>query len=104
MSIGKEETVQFYRQPRRYKLAILTYVGLLAPVYFIPPALAALLNGPRLLSVSVAVAGIVVLMTYVIMPVLTNLAAGWLFEKPGQRSQAFLEDELQSVNSGQSEK
>jgi antibiotic biosynthesis monooxygenase (ABM) superfamily enzyme len=52
----------------------------------------------------VAVAGIVVLMTYVIMPVLTNLAAGWLFEKPDQRSQAFLEDELQSVNSGQSEK
>jgi antibiotic biosynthesis monooxygenase (ABM) superfamily enzyme len=36
------------------------------------------LNAPRLVIVSAAVAGIVVLMTYVIMPVLTVLTAGWL--------------------------
>lgn len=104
MRISNGKSIQRCPQPTRHKLAVLTFVGLLAPVYFIPPALAALLNGPHLLSVSMAVAGIVVLMTYVIMPVLTKLAAGWLFEKPGQRSQAFLEDELQSVNSGKSEK
>ena len=31
--------------------------GLLAPIYFVPPALSALLSGPRLLTVSAAVAG-----------------------------------------------
>ena len=104
MRISNEKSTQRCPQPRRHKLAVLTFAGLLAPVYFIPPALTALLNGPRLLSVSVAVAGIVGLMTYVIMPVLTNLAASWLIEKPDQRSQAFLEEELQSVNSGQLKK
>lgn len=80
MSIGKKETIQPCRKPRRHKLALLTFVALLAPVYFIPPALSAVLNAPRLVTVSAAVAGIVVLMTYVIMPVLTVLTAGWLCE------------------------
>ena len=69
------------RQPRKHKLALLTFAGLLAPVYFLPPALAALLSGPRLVTVSAAVAGIVLLMTYVIMPILTRLAADWLFDE-----------------------
>ena len=81
MRISSEELIQPCRQPRRYKLALLTFVGLLVPVYFVPPALSAVLSGPRLLTVSLAVAGIVALMTYVIMPVLTHLAAGWLLEK-----------------------
>ena len=80
MSIAKEETVQPCRQPRRHRLALLTFAGLLVPVHFVPSALAAVLNGPRVLTLSAAVAGIVVLMTYVIMPVLTRLAADWLFE------------------------
>jgi hypothetical protein len=75
-----EKTVRPCRQPRRYKLALLTFAGLLAPVYFIPPALSALLGGPRLLTVSVAVAVIVALMSYVIMPLLTRFASLWLFE------------------------
>lgn len=83
MRIGHRKHTQRCRQPRRYKLALLTFAGLLAPVYFVPPALSALLNGPRILAVSAAVAGIVVLMTYVIMPVLTYLAASWLCEQPG---------------------
>jgi len=87
MSIGKEEIVQPCRQPRRHKLALLQFAALLAPVYFVPPALAAVLNGPRLLTFSAAVAGIVVLMTYVIMPVLTHLAADWLFEPTHRKSQ-----------------
>lgn len=88
MRIGNEESTQQCGQPRRYKLALLTFVGLLAPVYFVPPALSAALSGPRLLTVSAAVAAIVVLMTYVIMPVLTYLAASWLCEQPSRKSWA----------------
>ena len=73
-------------QPRRYKLALLTFFGLLAPVYFVPPALTASFNGPRLLTVSAAVAVIVVLMTYVIMPLLKFFAADWLCGRPSKRS------------------
>ncbi len=91
MSTGKEETVQSYRQPRRYKLAILTYVGLLAPVYFIPPALVSVLSGPRLLIVGAAVAIIVALMTYLIMPALTHFAGDWLFDRT--RSKSLISDE-----------
>lgn len=87
MHIGNEEPIQRCRQPRRHKQALLTFAGLLAPVYFVPPALSAVLGGPSLLTVSVAVAGIVVLMTYVIMPVLTRLAASWLYEQPSRKSQ-----------------
>ena len=73
-------------QPKRYKLAILTYLGLLIPVYFLPPAVAAILNGPRVVTVGVAVAGIVALMMYVIMPLLTRLAAGWLSDLPQEKA------------------
>lgn len=86
MRIGNGEPIQRCRQPRRFKLALLTFAGLLVPVYFVPPALSAVLSGPRLLTVSAAVAGIVVLMTYLIMPVLTHLTAGWLFEQPRNKS------------------
>ena len=72
------------RQPKRYKMAILAFVGLLAPVYFVPSALSAVLGGPSLLSVGAAVAGIVLLMTYIIMPVLMRLFASWLFERPSR--------------------
>lgn len=79
--------IQRCLQPKRHKLALLTFAGLLAPVYFVPPALSAVLSGSRLVTVSTAVAAIVVLMTYVIMPVLTHLADGWLFERPSGNSQ-----------------
>ena len=91
MRISNGERVQRCSQPKRYKLALLTFTGLLAPVYFVPPALSAVLTGPRLLTVSAAVAGIVVLMTYVIMPVLTSLAANWLFEQPCRKSRSSAE-------------
>ena len=87
MRTGNKETIQRCPQPKRYKLALLTFAGVLAPVYFIPPALAAVINGPRLLNLGVAVAGIVLLMTYVIMPVLTHFAADWLFKSSAQESQ-----------------
>ena len=86
MRVGNREPNQHCRKPRRYKLALLTFVGLLAPVYFVPPALTEVLTGPRLLTVSVAVAAIVALMAYIIMPVLTSLATNWLYEEPTKKS------------------
>ena len=58
------------RAPSRHKMALLTFVGLVAPVYFIPPALAYALHlrGPLLVLASLAL--IVPLMSYVIMPAL----------------------------------
>lgn len=83
------KTVQPCRQPRRHRLALLTFVGLLAPVYFVPPAVMAVLNGPNLLSFGAAVAAIVVLMTYIIMPLLSRVAADWLFEPTHRKSKVF---------------
>lgn len=86
MQIGNKKSNQQCGQPRRYKQALLTFVGLLAPVYFVPPALSSVFIGPRLLTVSAVVASIVVLMTYVIMPALTYLTARWLCEQPSGKS------------------
>lgn len=85
MHFKNREPIQGYCQPKRCKLALLTFVGLLAPVYFIPPALSAMLSGPRLVSVSATVFVIVVLMTYVIMPTLMRLTASWLCKKSKQK-------------------
>ena len=86
MPMSNRESVRPCSQPKRHKLALLTFVGLLAPVYFVPPVLTASISGPRLLAVSAAVAVIVVLMTYVIMPVLKRLTARWLCEQPREKS------------------
>lgn len=86
MLIRNRETIRPCGRPKRYKLALLTFVGLLAPVYFVPPVLTESITGPRVLAVSVAVAVIVVLMTYVIMPLLKRLTARWLCEQPRRQS------------------
>jgi len=54
--------------PPRYKSALLTFLGLLASVYFIPPALTARFPEHPFIVVALAVASIVVFMTYLIMP------------------------------------
>lgn len=86
MKTGHRKSSRPCHQPKRNKLALLTFLGLLAPVYFVPPALTASINGPRWLSVSAAVAVIVVLMTYIIMPLLKFIAADWLCGRPSRRS------------------
>ncbi|MEM1246614.1 MAG: hypothetical protein AAGK22_09580 [Acidobacteriota bacterium] len=47
-------------------------------MFFIPPALEALIPGHPLVLVPAAVACIVVLMTYVVMPLLQRLFRPWL--------------------------
>lgn len=64
--------------PTRHKVAILTFFGLLIPVYVIPGVLASLLPNRPLLVTIMAVGLIVILMVYVIMPALTRLFHGWL--------------------------
>mgnify|MGYP006908211885 CR=1 FL=1 len=92
MHIDSGKSKQPCGQPKRYKQVLLTFVGLLAPVYFVPPAMSSAIAGPRLLTVSAVVAAIVVLMTYVIMPVLNYLTASWLCEPVNRRSQGFMQD------------
>lgn len=64
--------------PPRYKSALLTFLGLLAPVYFIPPAWTARLPGRPFVVVALSVASIVILMTFLIMPALQRMFAPWL--------------------------
>lgn len=92
MRIDNGESIRPCGQPKRYKLALLTFVGLLAPVYFVPPVLTARITGPRLFAVIAAVAVIVVLMTYLIMPLLKRVSARWLCEQPRKKPQMFIED------------
>ena len=63
---------------QKHKMAVLTFAGLLAPVYFIPKILSRVLSDQNLLSTLIAVALIVVLMSYVVMPFLTWLFRGWI--------------------------
>lgn len=62
----------------RHKMATLTFIGLLAPVYFIPQLLSWLLPGQTLVITILAVGLIVVLMNYVIMPILKSVFRGWI--------------------------
>ena len=78
MSRQPETRAQSCDAPPRYKRALLTFVGLLGPVYLIPSALAALIPGHPVALIPLAVACIVVLMTYVIMPALQRLFGPWL--------------------------
>ncbi len=78
MNTESGKTLHPCHQPSRYKMALLTFVGLLAPVYFVPPAMSTIVSGPRFFTVGLTVAVIVVLMAYAIMPLLKFIAAGWL--------------------------
>ena len=79
MSKVQNPGTQRAHSPSRHKMAFLTFMGLIAPVYFIPPLLSAWLPDHPFLVVLLAVALIVALMVYLIMPVLMKLFAGWLF-------------------------
>ena len=59
--------------PTRHKLAVLSFFGLLAPIYFIPSTVEVLVGGPRILVVSTAAAVMVVLMTTILVLVTTTL-------------------------------
>ena len=62
----------------KHKIAILTFIGLLAPVYFVPQLLSSLFPDQTLIVTGLAVGLIVFLMTYAIMPLLKWVFRGWL--------------------------
>ncbi|MGD1854570.1 MAG: antibiotic biosynthesis monooxygenase [Leptolyngbyaceae cyanobacterium] len=69
-----------HKVPRRYKQAILIWVGVMIVSVGVSPLIAPLLGFlPWLLKVTVNVAITVALLSYVIMPRLTRWFKGWLF-------------------------
>jgi hypothetical protein len=82
---GLEGWFQLPKQPRavapkRYKQAILVWVGVMAVSLIVAPLVAPLLVPlPRLVALPINVAITVALLTYVIMPNLTRWFKGWLF-------------------------
>ena len=67
--------------PPRYKMALLTLLALLPLVHFIPRLVARHVSWPPLVLTLVTTAGIVVLMTWAVMPLVTRLTARWLWHK-----------------------
>ena len=68
--------------PKRYRQAMLVWVGVMLVSLSVQPLLALLLQHlPWLLRVAIRVAITVVLLSYVIMPRLTQWFKGWLFAK-----------------------
>jgi antibiotic biosynthesis monooxygenase (ABM) superfamily enzyme len=66
--------------PKRYKQAILVWVGVMIVSLLVTPLVAPLLQSlPSVLKVAVNVAITVALLSYVIMPRLTQWFKGWLF-------------------------
>ena len=82
---GLESWFQLPKQPvhtapKRYKQAILVWVGVMMVSLGVSPLVTPLLSAlPWLLKVAVNVAITVVLLSYVIMPRLTRWFKGWLF-------------------------
>jgi len=78
MTTTPDNPVDPCRPLPRHKMAALTFIGLLAPVYFIPQLLSRIFPGQTLIITFVAVGIIVALMNYVIMPILKLVFRGWI--------------------------
>lgn len=69
-------------RPTKTKMALVTFVGVYPLTSLLPPMLGWLLPTWHPLLVNVVVTGLIVaLLTWVIMPGLTRVFAGWLFKK-----------------------
>ena len=66
------------KPPSREKMALVTFTGLIAPVYFIPPLIAEHVTSEPLFVTLASLAVIVPTMVYAIMPLLTKLVKPWL--------------------------
>lgn len=62
----------------KHKMAVLTFFGLLLPVYYIPAILFRFFPEQKVFVTVLSVAAIVALMSYFIMPVLTWMFRGWI--------------------------
>ena len=66
------------KPPSREKMAVVTFAGLVAPVYFVPPLVIKYITQEPILITITSLAIITPLMVYAIMPVLTRIARPWL--------------------------
>lgn len=66
------------KPPSRPKMALVTFTGLIVPVYFVPPLVAQHVTSQPLLVTLTSLAIIVPTMVYAIMPLLTKLLKPWL--------------------------
>jgi antibiotic biosynthesis monooxygenase (ABM) superfamily enzyme len=68
--------------PKRYKQAILTWIGVAGTFLVVSPLVATLLSSwPGILMMLIKLTTIVLLLTYAVMPFLTRCFKGWLFRK-----------------------
>lgn len=69
-----------HRPPARYKMVVATVIGLYPLILFVAPLFSENLQFlPRPLNVFVTVFCMVLLMTYMVMPLVTRALARWLF-------------------------
>ncbi len=66
------------KPPSREKMALVTFAGLVAPVYFVPPLVVDYITKEPFLITVTSLAIITPLMVYAIMPLLTRIARPWL--------------------------
>lgn len=78
MSEPSRRKVLYCKPLPKHKMALLTFIGLLVPAYFIPGFLIRILPNNSLLVSVIAVGVIIPLMSYLIMPLLTYLFRRWL--------------------------
>jgi antibiotic biosynthesis monooxygenase (ABM) superfamily enzyme len=85
MEISQYESLEYMfpldtagKPPSREKMAAVTFLGLIAPVYFIPKLVIAYITQVPVLVTVTSLAIITPLMVYAIMPILTRIARPWL--------------------------
>ena len=61
------------KKPSDLKMAILTYIGLLPLILIVPPILGSILNIEGLINIFISTAIIVLLMSYVVMPLINKI-------------------------------
>ena len=68
--------------PPRYKMAIVTWIAIFVLIVIINLLLGSFLASlPMLLRSFILTVGLVILMTYIVMPRMTRLFSGWLYSK-----------------------
>lgn len=66
------------KPPSREKMALITYLGLVPPVYYVPPLVTEHLTNAPMFATLISLGIITPMMVYIIMPVLTQLFKPWL--------------------------
>ncbi|MDM3870445.1 hypothetical protein QSV34_03645 [Porticoccus sp. W117] len=66
--------------PPRYKMALLSFLVIWVQVSLLVPLISGVMTAPFVVTAAVSVAVIVLLTTYLVMPLVTRLVKGWLYK------------------------